>query len=341
MLEIKEIKNKKTWEDFITREENTFYPLFQSWNWGKVQEILGFPITRLGIYENHTKIVGVFQLIDVRAKRGHYVHVRHGPVLLSFTQKYFEYFIIAIKKIALELGASFIRMSPLIERSKVDNVFFSRNKLHDAPIHNMDAELCWVLDITKAENEILKGMRKSHRYLIRKGLVMDIKIIRSQNMNKFEEFEKLYKHLYQRKRFTPHKDIKEEYEIFSSENQSVLLLAEYVGRVIGGAVILFAGNSGFYRHGATLSGYEKVPVSYLLQWHAILESKKRGKKVYNFWGISPKNNQKHPWYGLTLFKSGFGGESIEFIHAKDIPLGFTYYKSYIIDYFTKIIKGYR
>ena len=57
-----------------------------------------------------------------------------------------------------------------------------------------------------------------------------------------------------------------------------------------------------------------------MQWNAIQEAKKRGKSHYNFWGVEPTGNPKHPWFGLSLFKKGFGGNLRQFTGANDIPL---------------------
>ncbi len=83
-----------------------------------------------------------------------------------------------------------------------------------------------------------------------------------------------------------------------------------------------------------------MPAMYLLQWEVIKEAKKRNMTYYIFWGIAPNENRRHPWRGLTLFKTGFGGEKRVFMHAKDLPLSLWYWKTYAIDMLTKLKKGY-
>ena len=71
-----------------------------------------------------------------------------------------------------------------------------------------------------------------------------------------------------------------------------------------------------YHHGASSYAHNKIPASYLPQWTAIRDALKRGDRVYNFWGIAPGtlteegfkiSEPKHPFGGVTLFKTGFGG----------------------------------
>ncbi len=338
MLTIKEIRDKDSWENFLTKLEIEDYPFFQAWNFGEVQKKLGFEISRLGLYDKK-KLIGICQIIDVKAKRGHYLHLRHGPVLIDFN-KYIQDFLSYIKAFAQNKNIDFIRMSPLIK--KEDILFSDLRKMgfRDAPIHNQDAEICWVLDIEKSKEELLKDMRKSHRYLIKKSLNMDIKIIRTKKVSDIDNFLPLYNDLSLRKHFVPHKGLAEEFGTFAKEDQEVLFLAKYKNKIIAGSMIAYVDNTAIYRHSASNDEFRDIPAMYLILWEAILEAKERHKKTFNFWGIAPSISKNHPWFGLTLFKTGFGGERREFIHAQDLPLSPKYWKTYLIESVSKRLKGY-
>ncbi len=349
MITIQEITDQSIWKEFLLRKEIAFFPFFQSWEWGEVERKRGRSILRIGIFDSvdgsdesgKNVLVGVCLIIDVTARRGHYFHLRHGPVFLQFTEKYFNTMLDYIKKTANEKQASFIRLSPLIQNDLIEPKNLLKNKGSlDAPIHNMDSEICWILDIQKPEDQLLKEMRKTHRYLIRKAEGMDIKIIRTEKLSDVDKFIDLYNNLSLRKHFVPHSQIKEEFEEFVKEKQTCLFLAEYQNKIIAAAFITFVNKMAIYRHGASLDEYRQIPASYLLQWEAIKEAKKRNMSIYNFWGIAPSDKKNHPWRGLTLFKTGFGGSRVEFLHAQDIPLSLLYWRTYAIDFLTKLIKGY-
>lgn len=304
-----------------------------------MQQNLGFSVERIGLFDSKT-LVGVCQIIDIKAKRGHYLHLRHGPVFSQSTNNYFDTLLDHIKQIAKEKGAAFVRISPYISSDDVQKHFFKSRGFLNAPIHRMDGEVCWVLDITKSENELLTGMRKTHRYLIKKGQGMEIKIVQTKKVSDIEKFLPLYKDLSVRKHFVPHKGVREEFATFSKVNQEVLYLAHYNNKIISGAIIAFLPTMAIYRHSASDNAYRNIPASYLIQWEAIKEAKKRGIPLYNFWGIADQNDKNHPWAGLTLFKTGFGGRQLEFIHAMDFPLSPLYWKTYTIELATKLLKGY-
>lgn len=337
MYKVEEINDKQTWETFLCKVD--FYPFFQSWNWGEVQKVLGFNVQRIGIFNNKNRLQGVCLIVEVHARRGYYFHLRHGPVLLSYSDDILHFLFSFIETQARMQSVSFLRASPLIPWKTAEG-YFKSNQFIAAPIHNMDAEVCWILDITKSEETLLSDMRKTHRYLIRKSQTMNMKLIRTKNSNDIERFLPLYSKLSKRKHFVPHRGVKEEFAIFSKDNQEELYLVEYENKIIAGALIAYVGNMAMYRHSALDKNYHHIPASYRIQWEAIREAKKRGLQLYNFWGIAPSNDQNHPWQGLTLFKTGFGGEKKEFVHAHDLPLSPWYWKNYAIDFLTKIRKGY-
>lgn len=340
MLQSNEITDKKTWENFLSKKDILFYPFFQSWDWGEVQKKLGFSISRIGIFDSTKKpsLIGICQMIDVPARRGHYIHLRHGPVFHESKAEYVQFFMETAISFAKEQHASFIRLSPFVG----DDAFLLpfKKKLRHCPMHNMDAELCWILPLNKSEEELLREMKKNHRYLIKKAQGMEIEIIRTTNSSDIEKFLPLYKGLSVRKHFIPHGGVAEEFNIFAEDDRETLFLAEYQGQIIAGAIVAFVPGMAIYRHGASSEAFRDVPASYLIQWEAIREAKERGATWYNFWGVAPEGATHHPWQGLTHFKKGFGGHEQTFIHALDYPLSNWYWKTYMIEYYTKRTKGY-
>lgn len=339
MLKIKTIQNKVRWESFLNREGVEFYPLFQSFSWGEVQKKLGFEVERIGIFEEE-KLLGIALIVDVIAKRGHYLHVRHGPIFKDFKKREFKFFVQYLIKRAKEKGAAFVRLSPLIAKERRNQNIFQQFKFIKSPIHNMDAQICWVLDIRKSEEQLLKEMRKTTRYLIKRGLNSGLNVVKAKKLSDIKFFLNLYKKTAQKHGFVPHQGIAEEFTIFKKDKQDELFLAKFKNKVISGALVIFCHDQAIYHHGASDEKYEKLSPSYLLQWEAILEAKKRGKKLYNFWGIAPPSSKNHPWKGLTLFKTGFGGEVREFVPSHDLPLSPWYWKTYLIESATKFLKGY-
>lgn len=300
--------NQADWDNYILKHAPS--ALFQSWKWGEVEKKLGHKVWRLEWPD------AIAQVVKVEARRGTFLHIRHGPIGKIHVDD--------LIKLAKHESVWFIRISPQVQHIE-EKGFVS------APIHAMDGELCWVLDLTLPEEELLTNMRKTTRYEIRRAQKLGVTVTKSHDLKTFFD---LYDQTSSRHNFVQHKGIREEFDLLDAE----LFLASYERKILAAAIILSFGDEAIYHHGASISS--KVPASYLLQWEAIREAKIRGKSVYNFWGIAPENRPNHPWRGITLFKKGFGGREIRFIHAHDLPISPLYAITRTIEMGRKILKGY-
>lgn len=335
MITIELMTSSEIWEQFVLKTSPS--ALFQSWAWCDVQEKMHQKIWRFGLYENK-KLVGLFAAQKIPARRGTFLHVRHGPIFIEQKTEYWQKFLDFAKSFAKKESAWFIRISPLIEDTLENRTLLNNFHFVPSAIHAMDAELSWVLDIDRPKEEILAGMRKTTRYEIKQAEKLGVHVVQTINPNDLSSFFKLYEETSERQGFVPHSGIAEEFEMFAKEGKAVLFLGSYEEKILAGAIVLFWGKQAFYHHGASQSS--KIPVSYLVQWRAIAEAQKRGMKVYNFWGIAPEDKLNHPWRGLTLFKKGFGGREIKYIHSQDLPLSPLYVMPRVVETIRRMRKGY-
>ncbi|MFH1643222.1 MAG: peptidoglycan bridge formation glycyltransferase FemA/FemB family protein [Patescibacteria group bacterium] len=339
-MRIKEIKNKKEWESFLSEcSEKTF---LQSWNWGEFQkEAEGGKIWRIGVFEEN-ELIAISLIVLIKAKRGSFLFLPHGPVikyqLSSIKYQVLKTLLKELRKISKEEKVDFIRISPIWERNKDNIRIFKDLGFRDAVIH-VHPELTWELKIDLPEEELLDGMRKTTRYLIKKATKdVDIEILKSQNLQDVEKFYNVYKTTAKRHHFVPfNRDyLDKEFSAFHEDNEIVIFLGKYKGEVVSSAMMIYWQQIGFYHQGASLIKYSKIPVSYLLQWKAILEGKKRECSIYNFWGIAPENAKKHPWAGLSLFKKGFSGYKKLYVKTQDFPITKKYCLTRIFEKIRKI-----
>ena len=341
-MDIKEISNKSQWENFVQSEkESTF---LQSWNWGEFNKNTGEKVWRLGVFDNG-ELLAVALVIRVNAKRGSFLFVPQGPVIISNIQypisNILNELFVFLKNIGKEEKVGFVRISPILENSEENLETFKQAGFKNAPIHMMHPELTWVLDITKSEDDIMKGMRKTHRNLIRRAIKDGVEIIKSTEEKYLKAFYDIHAETVKRHKFVPfaYEYIKNEIEAFKGDDQIEIFSAIYDGKIISSAVVVYYGNQAFYHHGASSSEYMKIPSSYLNLFEAIKEAKTREKTIFNFYGIV-ENKPKHPWSGLSKFKKGFGGYQKELLHCQDLPLNQKYLLTYFVETLRKIKRGY-
>jgi len=348
-LSVREIIDKATWERFLAQcPEKTF---LHAWQWGVFRQQLGDQIWRWGVYAGD-ELVAVAFVAKVTARRGTFLMVPHGPIgkykvgmssaqaRASIKYQVLKELVVSLQELAKKEGASFIRLAPLWERNAENTKLLTDCGFRRAPIH-MHPEVTWELDITPSEDDLLMGMRKTTRYLIRQAHKdQAITIEQSTNKTGVEMFNKLYAETATRHTFVPFslEYLGGEFAAFAPENNLVLFLGKYKGEPVSAAMVIYWHEHAFYHQGASLLKYAKMPVSYLVQWEAIQEAKRRGCRTYNFWGIAPTIESKddlkksrHPWAGLTLFKMGFGGAKKEYVFTHDLPLSWKYWINYSIE----------
>lgn len=330
---IKETGDKQKWERFVINHKVSSF--LQSWSWGEVNKSMGNKIFRLGVYEDG-KMVGVCLAISIRAKSGSHLLIPGGPILNWNNKRVFKLLIDYLKKLAVAEKVWFIRIRPEIINNIENTSLFKKNGFIESPIH-VHAENTWILDISKSEEELLYGMRKSTRYLIRKSLGLGLKVYKSVDLKKIEGLARLQDETSKRHKFVgfPIKLFKAELQNFSSDNQALLFSCMFKDKLLASAIIIFYGDSAYYHFSGSTTDHGNIPYSYFLQWEIIKEAKRRNCKYYNFWGIAPNNNPKHRFHGVTTFKTGFGGNRIDWLHAKDLVISPLYYLTRIFELFRK------
>ncbi|MBU1933997.1 peptidoglycan bridge formation glycyltransferase FemA/FemB family protein [Patescibacteria group bacterium] len=346
-MEIKDINNKFDWEAFKNKDASGTF--LQSWAWGEFQKQMDNKIWRLGVFDDN-KLAATALVSKIIAKRGTFLLIQHGPsIIFNFQfsilkQEVLKALLKKLKKIAREEGASFIRISPLWPKNEENKAIFKKLDFREAPMHANAYEATWKLDIALPEEELLKNMRKTTRYLIRQALKnQNIFIEKSEKLSDIEEYQKLNKLVAKKQCFTPFSSdyIKNEFEVFLKDLSVLCILGKYKGELAAGALIIFWSNIAFYHQAASDSKYSKLSIPYLIAWEAIKEAKKRNCILFDFWGfIDPKLEPRHPWAGPTLFKMGFGGKAFEYIKTQDYPLSKKYWLNYLVEKAIKIKRGY-
>ena len=331
-MQIEIVENKNRWDEFVLGcKPDTF---LHSWNWADFNQKMGHTVWRFGIFDGEQCLAMVL-ILKIEARRGSFLFCPHGPIFAEGCNKkdVLDFLLAELKIIATKEKCAFIRISPLVTETKEHNELFLTVGFREAPIHMQHPELNWILDVRPTEEELLKNMRKTTRYCIKKAEKDGVEIMVSADSADLEKFWGVYEETFQRQNFTPFskKFLATQFETFAQDQQILFFFAKYNEEIIATAIIVFYGNSAFYHHGASISKYAKLNAPYLLQWKVIQEAKKRGVENYNFWGIVEDDKPNHPWAGLSLFKKGFGGASHAYVHAKDFVISKKYWLSFVIE----------
>ncbi|EKD76529.1 MAG: hypothetical protein ACD_43C00071G0002 [uncultured bacterium] len=334
-LSIKPITNKADWQIFYEAVAPDSF--LQTFAWGEFQTE---QIFRLGVYDANN-LIGAALVIKIKARRGTYLLCPHGPLLLPQAMTALQALLDAIIELGRTERVDFIRIAPLLPADPKNVAPFTAGGFKRAPIH-VHPELSWILDLQVDEETLLKNMRKTTRYCIRKAEKDGVFVRSSTNQTDLEIFWNLYLETAQRQHFTPFSKnyLERELSVFNQSDMVKIFIAEYQGKPIAGAVVVFTAHEAFYHQGASASIANKLNAAYLLQWEAIKLAKLRGCQKYNFWGIGPVDQPNHPWAGLSLFKQGYGGQAYPYVPTQDKALTWRYSINRLIELYRAKQRGY-
>ena len=299
----------------------------QSWGWGEFQKT----IPSRGKFwvlaaEEEGKWVGTALVIRQRLPFGLcWLSVARGPII-SVTEgeewKVWESLLPTIRGIGHKEKAVFVRVEPTLG-CELD---FEELGLRKAHAH-YQPEWSLRVDLMVSEEDILKQMKQKGRYNIKVATKAGVTVRMTHAPKDVAAFYNVLKKTGGRDGFSIHDQAY--YEAFVSrghkEGWGELFVAEIDGKVIGGLLATFFGDTATYYYGASDHAHRSSMAPYLTQWTAIQEGKRRGCHWYDFLGIAPPNEPKHVWAGITQFKEKFGGEKIHYPQAHEYVFkGFWY-----------------
>jgi lipid II:glycine glycyltransferase (peptidoglycan interpeptide bridge formation enzyme) len=183
-----------------------------------------------------------------------------------------------------------------------------------------------LIDLRPSLDDILAGMKQKTRYNIRlaekKGVT-----VRQGTEKDIPAFYWLMQTTGERDSFGIHQPTYygAAHQIFVPE-QATLLIAEYEGRPLAGAMVFAWGKTAAYFYGASSDEERQRMPTYAVQWAAIRWAKARGCQVYDMWGIPDAVEEEleasftertDGLWPVYRFKRGFGGEIKRTVGAAD------------------------
>lgn len=274
-----------------------------------------------------------YALMIVRnAKRGRYLEIPCGPLTDWEDKKAVKKVFEEIVKTGKEERCVFVRIRPQLPATAENLAMLEKLGLKKSPMH-LAAEHTVMLDLKKSEEELLADMRRQTRYEVRRADKFGIKVEKSDSEEIFKEFHKVQAETAKRQGFVPPslKTLLAEREAFL-KNIDIYIAKTAEGEPIAYGLIIRAGKEGDYYEAASTDLNRKLPGAYALLWKAMRDLKAEEYERFNLWGIAPPNQPNHRYAGVTTFKTGFGGEVVEYVPAHDIVLSKVgYLKDYIVE----------
>ena len=310
------LDNKEVWEKFISSHPEANF--LHSWYWGVFHEALNHRVVRIGIFRDG-QLVGASQAIVEPARRGRHMVIPGGPIMDWQDANLTKVWLSAITRAAKQQQCIFVRVRPQLLDTQDNRRLFKKLGFHKSPMH-VTADLTSQLYLSKSDEEIKHGMRKGARYDLNRAQKLNIKIEADEQGKYLDEFYQLQLETAKRHKFVPFskKFLSEQFKAFAVPGKVVMYRSSIDGKLLAMAFIIFYGPEAAYHYGASTELARQYPAAYVLQWQAIAEARRRGCKRYNFWGVAEHGQTKHRFYGVSVFKRGFGGEDVAYLPARDL-----------------------
>lgn len=274
-----------------------------------------------------------YALMIVRdAKRGRYLEIPCGPLMNWGDKAAVKAVFAKIADIARQEKCAFVRVRPQLVNTTENMRVLAALGLKKAPMH-LAAEHTVMIDLTKSEDELLADMRRQTRYEVRRAGKLGIIVEKSNSDEIFKEFHRVQADTAHRQGFVPPnlKTLLAEKEAFG-DNIAIYVAKTAEGEPVAYGMIIRGCKEGDYYEAASTPLNRKLPGAYALLWQAMRDLKADGYERFNLWGIAPAGQPHHRYAGVTTFKTGFGGEIIEYVPAHDMIINkLGYMKNLVVE----------
>ena len=326
---VKTVENQTEWDEFVTVHPDANF--LQSWDFYEFYFSRGFDIVRRGIYDENNQLVGVYAGEVEPAKRGRHLAIAGGPIFDWTNQEIKNLIFSDMKQQAKKLKCTFVRVRPQLQNTPENAKIFQQLGFRKAPMY-LSVEFAGVLNLENSEEEILKNMRQRLRRALRKAEKNQITIEKTSDPKAIHDFYQIELQTAKRHDFYAFSEdfLTKQFAAFAKNDEAVLYIAKLNGEILAENFMIFYGNEASYHYGVSSELGTKYSGAPLLHMEAMRDARKRGIKRYNFWGIVDENDTKHRFYGVSVFKRGFGVEELKYLEARDLVLD-------KISYYTKTL----
>lgn len=129
------------------------------------------------------------------------------------------------------------------------------------------------------------------------------------------------------------------WSILSPRRMLKLYIAAQDEQLVGGAVVLFAGKTVFYKSGVLNEVGRRLGAGYAIQLQIIRDAIISGYRHYNM--VGGTNSPSDPRYPITQFKLGFGAELVSFFCYFSERRGMKYYILRLLSKLTRLKFDFR
>jgi peptidoglycan pentaglycine glycine transferase (the first glycine) len=316
--------DEAAWQALLARTASGDF--LHDWAWAAVAAYDGQPQRRL-VAEEGGEIVALVAAQERRLPLGRgFWYVPHGPVLDYADPRAGERLrAVTIGLRELGRGARVVaaKLEPRVEAGSPAASLFNRMRADPRPVQVGQTRL---VDLTDDE-ALLASFDKDTRYAVRRSQREGVEVRVCTDATDTAPVDALHALVLdtQRRAGFPRPPL-ERYRIawqgLGGAGRASILEARRGDQLLASGMLVVEGDRSFYLFAGSRreeAGEVKHYASYLLQWEMMRRARELGSRIHDLWGIAPEGaGPEHAWYGVGLFKKGFGGRVARWAGTWDV-----------------------
>jgi lipid II:glycine glycyltransferase (peptidoglycan interpeptide bridge formation enzyme) len=311
------LESQAAWNAHLTRLGGH---LLQSWQWGEFKRKHGWSVERVAVGDDETKAMA--QILFRERGPVSVAYIPRGPALSDSNGPSANHLMERIKAVCKRRRALYIIVEPdgFGEREPLARLGFVEAAAHIQPARTVKIPLL-------SDDELLAQMHQKTRYSVRLAPRRGVTIKRSpwDDVEALDVFFGLLRDTSVRNDFGIHD--KDYYVDFMEQfrDDAVLLLSYIDEAPAAGLISARFGDEAIYMYGGSSSANRAHGAAFYLQFEAMRWAREAGSLRYDLWGIPEKDPESmgdsasavaatkgDDWRGLYRFKTGFGGEIVNY-----------------------------
>jgi lipid II:glycine glycyltransferase (peptidoglycan interpeptide bridge formation enzyme) len=313
------VTEPEAWNAFVERAAYHAFP--QLWEWGEVRAMGGWRPIRLAIGADREHPVAGAQLLlrPLPVVGWHLAYVPRGPIGDLDDPRVRDGLVRALRALGRTERIATVRADP---EARPDTPYGSA--LGAAPWRaapKVQPPTTRVVDLRPGEDALRANLKRKHRQYVNKAERAGIAVERFDGSAPadvigpaLDDFNRIYQLTADRAGFVARQAFYYErvWSIFAPTGRARLSFAVRDGERVATLFHFTCGERAVESYGGMTDAGAEARANYLLKWAAMAEFAREGFAVYDMWGLATG--------GIRQFKEGFGGEEIEYVGARDLPL---------------------
>lgn len=313
------VTDASTWNSFV--ESAPYHAFPQLWEWGEVRAMGGWRPIRLALGRHPDQPLAGAQLLLRRMPvvGWHLAYVPRGPIGTLDEPDVRVALLRALRALGKAEKIATVRADPEARPDTPYGAALLGSPWRGAP--KVQPPTTRVIDLRIGEEALKGALKRKHRQYVNKAERAGVGIERFDGSAPPEvigqalaDFNRIYRFTADRAGFVARQPFYYErvWSLFAPTGRVRLSFAVKDGERVAVLFHFTCGERAVESYGGMTDAGADARANYLLKWAAIGDFAREGFGVYDMWGLATG--------GIRQFKEGFGGEEIEYIGARDLPL---------------------